>query len=415
MKKVITLLICVLMGINVFAQIDGFPSYESMFGHTAYFHAVEMSHETRFNVSAIVDGKIKRITPIPIEKQLHNLFSIPHYKPFDYSIFDGYLQVEGIETIKKTEYLKVSKDGKVYYFEINDANNYQSYMRNPEVWNSCLSDLNSNKKYYLNENRFYALEWSLGEIPGYRYKDVCFKAIGGSSYLETYGETYSSIESKKDNFFSETQKSEWEKAKQRKLEETDWLSKKGLILVGRLGKRSVRIMEIRDSLSLLIGLIDDTDGNINLRYLRIEAKDYASFEQKMGIINEKFINWSQTAQKEKVTKFKKKIPVDFGDEVGYFTAGFINKWVSTELFAVFEVDDKGNPSLRLDNWEEYDPSNSSYESQMHEPYLVFCSPKDFSQLYELIKYDVASANYKRVKKIVDDANRAINERNAKFD
>jgi hypothetical protein len=121
MKKVISLLVYILFGINVFAQNDGFPSYESMFGHTAYFHAVEMSHQTQFNVSVIEDRKIKKITPISLEKQMQRAATIPFYSPkyeyFDYSIFEGYLQVEGIETIKKSEYLKVSKNGKVYYLK----------------------------------------------------------------------------------------------------------------------------------------------------------------------------------------------------------------------------------------------------------------------------------------------------------
>jgi hypothetical protein len=205
-----------------------------------------------------------------------------------------------------------------------------------------------------------------------------------------------------------------EQKQQSDLESKDALSKQGLVLVGRFYNKSIRLLEVRDSLSLFIGLEDDTNGNINLRYLRIEPSDYPAFEQKMSIVNEKFKSWAQTAKEDHVTKFKKKIPVDFDNEAGYFSMGFSNKYTYTDLYAVFEVDEKGESCLRIDNWEEYDSRNSSYESQMHSPYLYFYSPEDFSKFFELMKYENAVKNYKRVKAIADSENKAKQDQDAKF-
>ena len=94
--------------------------------------------------------------------------------------------------------------------------------------------------------------------------------------------------------------------------------------------------------------------------------------------------------------------------------GFSNKYTYTDLYAVFEVDEKGESRLRIDNWEEYDPGNSSYNSQMHTPYLYFYSPEDFAKFFELMRYDTAVKNYNRVKAIADAANKAVEDRDAKF-
>lgn len=51
---------------------------------------------------------------------------------------------------------------------------------------------------------------------------------------------------------------------------------------------------------------------------------------------------------------------------------------------------------------------------MHTPYLYFYSPEDFAKFFELMRYDTAVKNYNRVKAIADAANKAVEDRDAKF-
>lgn len=205
--------------------------------------------------------------------------------------------------------------------------------------------------------------------------------------------------------------------------ELDALSENKWFLVGRFGEsddltyknRSVRVLELESRLDLAISYIEDTDGNINLKYIRIEGPDWAAFEEKMAFINEKFAKWTETAKAEGVTNFKKTIPVDFGEMPGKWSAGFSSRYVTTKLFARFEVDAEGNCTLRIDDWEEYDSSDSSYSSQMHEPFFVFRSPESFAVLYNLIKVENLNRNYEAMKAKLNAKNQAANDLDAKFD
>lgn len=205
--------------------------------------------------------------------------------------------------------------------------------------------------------------------------------------------------------------------------EPDELSSHGLVLVGRFGAsddltfkdRSVRVLELKERQDLAIGYTNDMGGNINLKYLRIEGPDWAAFEEKMAIVNEKFAKWTQTAKTDGVTNFKKTIPVDFENIVGKWSIGFTDGYWETKLYAVFEVDSAGGCTLRLDDWEEYDSRSSSYESQMHSPFFVFESPESFNVLYELIKVENVKKNYDQIKAKINAKLQAENDRDAKFD
>ena len=423
MKRIVTLFLLGLLCQTVLAQSDKFSSYESMIGKKAYFYAECMSRISgRFKVYTLENGKYVAITPNQAKRSL-GLFSQPADYYFSYGQFDGCYYIDGIVVDKKGKMIKATKDGKTYYFEMNDSNHYISYMRNADQWTSVVSELNNNYNYYvysLGEKEYVVeVKWEIKSLPDSPEEDVYYlaKAADGKSYIgniDEYGRTFSYVKLHPEEFLSKDGKIERENKLQSELERKDALSRQGLVLVGRFYNKSIRLIEVRDSLSLFIGLEDDTDGNINLRYLRIEPSKYQAFEQKMSIVNEKFKSWAQTAKEDHVTNFKKKIPVDFENEAGYFSMGFSNKYTYTDLYAVFEVDEKGESRLRIDNWEEYDPGNSSYNSQMHTPYLYFYSPEDFAKFFELMRYDTAVKNYNRVKAIADAANKAVEDRDAKF-
>ncbi|MBO6222452.1 MAG: hypothetical protein J6N56_01555 [Bacteroidales bacterium] len=188
----------------------------------------------------------------------------------------------------------------------------------------------------------------------------------------------------------------------------DLLSEKTpLKLVGRFGDCSVRVFRYKgtDSLVLCIGLLDDLDGNINLKYLRVEPEDWASFESKMAVVDEKFSKWAETARKENVKNFRKVVPVDFENIVGRFSFGY-RGYYETPLYAVFEVNENGKSILRLVDNEDYDRPSSL---------LWFYSPQEFHDLYELIRFDNASARFLEMESRVKALEQAEKDRDAKFD
>lgn len=205
--------------------------------------------------------------------------------------------------------------------------------------------------------------------------------------------------------------------------EVDGLSEHGFILVGRFGTssdlsykdRSVRVLQLKSRNDLCIGYLDDMGGNINLKYLRIEGPDWAAFEEKMAVINEKFTKWTQTAKANGEKGFKKTIPVDFENKVGKFYLGFSDGYYDTELYAVFEVDSNGDCSLRLDDRENYDSRSSSFKDQMHTPFFVFRSPEAFTVLYELIKQENALATFASMQAKIDAKKKAEEDHNAMYD
>src|SRR5574344_2083917 len=383
MKRILTLFLFGILCQIGFAQSDKFLSYESMVGTTIYFYAQEMGfYGGGFTVYKLENGKYVTLASNAARRS-NSLYSLPAKYSQIYEQVNGYLHVDGIIVDKKRELIKVTKGDSTYYLEKDNSNKLLSYIRNAGQWEEEVSVLNNKYNYYINSIQ---------------------REHGKPVEVKWHPEEHMS---KSDVLLREQKQ-------QSDLESKDALSKQGLVLVGRFYNKSIRLLEVRDSLSLFIGLEDDTNGNINLRYLRIEPSDYPAFEQKMSIVNEKFKSWAQTAKEDHVTKFKKKIPVDFDNEAGYFSMGFSNKYTYTDLYAVFEVDEKGESCLRIDNWEEYDSRNSSYESQMHSPYLYFYSPEDFSKFFELMKYENAVKNYKRVKAIADSENKAKQDQDAKF-
>lgn len=304
-------------------------------------------------------------------------------------------------------------------------NTHEEFARNTAGWTDCREELSAKCPYYLYKNRdgqesVMRVQWSIDSTKFYvsEFYYWCKAASPQYCIQELWAQRSwpkSWYEKNASMFLDEAQKILWENKQRRKLEEKDAMSKQGWYLVGRYGyDRSIRLGEIRDSLMLLIGLLDDTDGNINLKYLAVEPSDYPSFEQKMSVVNEKFAQWTLTAQKNNVVNFKKTMPVNFGNEVGYLSVGLFEEYVTTELYAVFEVDDMGKCSLRIDFWEDYDPRSGSYESQLHEPYITFSSPEEFRDFYEQMKYSNAFENYKRVKEMVEAANRVEQNRDAMF-
>src|SRR5574344_216705 len=424
MKRILTLFLFGILCQIGFAQSDKFLSYESMVGKTIYFYAQEMGfYGGGFTVYKLENGKYVTLASNAARRS-NSLYSLPAKYSQIYEQVNGYLHVDGIIVDKKRELIKVTKGDSTYYLEKDNSNKLLSYIRNAGQWEEEVSVLNNKYNYYINSiqrehGKPVEVKWQLREAPQWDDNEVYYIAnpVDGKAYvdnLSSYGRTFSYIQSHPEEHMSKSDVLLREQKQQSDLESKDALSKQGLVLVGRFYNKSIRLLEVRDSLSLFIGLEDDTNGNINLRYLRIEPSDYPAFEQKMSIVNEKFKSWAQTAKEDHVTKFKKKIPVDFDNEAGYFSMGFSNKYTYTDLYAVFEVDEKGESCLRIDNWEEYDARNSSYESQMHSPYLYFYSPEDFSKFFELMKYENAVKYYKRVKAIADSANKAKQDQDAKF-
>ena len=198
----------------------------------------------------------------------------------------------------------------------------------------------------------------------------------------------------------------WKGAVESYSSEIDDLSESSnMFLVGRFGKRSVRIS---DGGYLFISLYDDFE-YMSGTYLRIDGKDYASFEKNMAIVNEKFAKWTQTAINDGVRNFRKTI-VDFGDRIVYLA--WFKPQEYTKLYAVFEVDEKGECLLKLGS-KEIDDSKYAYSN--YAPYYTFYSPEDFGKLYEIIKYDNAMKNYEIMKSKIDAKKKAIEDRDAKFD
>ena len=192
--------------------------------------------------------------------------------------------------------------------------------------------------------------------------------------------------------------------------EIDQISESGMIFVGRCGYISARIHKNNDKeLLLLMSLHDDIKWPLDGKYLVVSGEDYASFEKNMAIVNEKYAKWTQTAKTDGVKNFRKTI-VDFGDRIGRMS--LFNMRGMTKLYAVFEVDEKGECLLKLGS-QEIDDSKYAYSN--YEPYYIFYSPEDFREFYEIIKYDNAMKNYKIIKAKVDAKKKNIEDRNAKFD
>ncbi len=203
----------------------------------------------------------------------------------------------------------------------------------------------------------------------------------------------------------------------------DDLSECGLIRIGSFGTgedsdtTTLKVRVLRrgeDSLDVLIGMGYEFghDKSIDMRYLRVEAKDYLSFKKNMSVVNEKYSKWTDTAKSEGIKNFKKKIPVDFGDEVGYWAFVLYYqdfRYESTKCYAIFEVDDEGNCTLRIDNVEEYETNGTNY----HRPFFVFYSPEAFDALYNIISN--VRDRYLQVKHLIDAHEKSIAERDAKFD
>ena len=192
--------------------------------------------------------------------------------------------------------------------------------------------------------------------------------------------------------------------------EIDELSEQGLIFAGRWYKTddfpgfSVRVHKDSDKFFVFFSLYNEEQ--LGRKFLRVEGKDYASFEKNMAIVNEKFVKWAQTAKSDGVKNFTKTIPVDFGDNIVYCTSG--GNW-KTKLYAVFEVDEDGDCRLRLDDREIEDPNNYH-----HSPYLRIYSQKRFGEFCEVMKFDNVMKNYEIMKSKIDAKENAIKNRNAKF-
>lgn len=203
----------------------------------------------------------------------------------------------------------------------------------------------------------------------------------------------------------------------------DDLSECGIIRIGSFGTgedsdtTTLKVRVLRrgeDSLDVLIGMGYEIghDNSIDMRYLRVEAKDYLSFKENISVVNEKYSKWTETAKSEGIKNFKKKIPVDFGEEVGYWAFVLYSqsfRYESTECYAIFEVDDEGNCTLRIDNVEEYKNKETNY----HRPFFVFYSPEAFNALYNIISN--VHKRYLQVKPLIDAHEKSIAERDSKFD
>ena len=195
-------------------------------------------------------------------------------------------------------------------------------------------------------------------------------------------------------------------------QEVDALSEKGIVLVGRFSRfniydplLSVRVLSLPERKDLCIGLANDMSGNTKPTYIRIEEPDWDAFENQMAIVDEKFEKWSQVAATGE-KNFKKTIPVNF-ENVGIWSLGVTSYYESTSLYAVFEVDENGNCSLRLDKYEDK-PSS-------HIPYFIFYTTEAFHQLYKLIKKENAIHNFELMQKAIERKKLQELERHLKYD
>ena len=152
---------------------------------------------------------------------------------------------------------------------------------------------------------------------------------------------------------------------------------RGLILWGPFSAAS----DSTATYHLFLGLNNDRDGNLNIRYLHVFPKDYEAFYSCFCQVRDKYEEWSRTAAENSVKDFKKKIPVDFGEAVCKLSLLGRGGNYATEFIATFAVESDGQAKLLLgsaDNEREF---------------YVYSSPEQFSTLVSQVSIENIKAKY----------------------
>ena len=167
--------------------------------------------------------------------------------------------------------------------------------------------------------------------------------------------------------------------------EVDGLTQAGLVFIDSFygNEYSIRAMEEdgTDTFHVLLGLSNDRNGNINLRYFHVFPKDYSQFYSCLCQVRDKFTEWAKTASENGVKNFNKQIPVDFGNTVYKYSSLGPGKNYSIDFVTTFSVDEEGQSSLRLGaKGDEYDC-------------YIYESPEEFSALVDKVGLDNIREKY----------------------
>lgn len=188
--------------------------------------------------------------------------------------------------------------------------------------------------------------------------------------------------------------------------EEDAVTKAGLVFVDSFywDNYSIRAMQkdSTDTYHLFLGLSNDRDGNINIRYLHIFPDDYPQFYSCFCQVRDKFSDWARTAAENGVKDFKKQIPVDFEETV--YRISFLGPGgnLSTDFVATFSVDSEGHSCLMLGTREDEDY------------FYTYGSPEMFATLVDLVGLDNIRKKYDAYLQRKARREKAETDRNALF-